>query len=74
MANTNTAQCATYYNHMITATAFNISSDLMIISIPIPLLTTAQLPLKRKLVLCAIFSLGIFVVSVYPGLIAINED
>ncbi len=41
------AQCASYYNHMITATVFNVSSDLMMLLIPIPLLINAQLPLKR---------------------------
>jgi hypothetical protein len=32
---------------MITATVFNVSSDLMMLLIPIPLLIKAQLPLKR---------------------------
>jgi len=41
------AQCASYINHMITATVFNVSSDLMMLLIPIPLLIKAQLPLKR---------------------------
>jgi hypothetical protein len=41
------SQCASYYNHMITATVFNVSSDLMMLMIPIPLLLGAQLPLKR---------------------------
>jgi len=71
------AQCATYYNHMITATVFNVSSDLMMLLIPLPLLLTSKLPLKRylltpcyiratdisrKLILSGVFSLGIFVV------------
>ena len=47
---------------MITATVFNISSDLMMLCIPLPLLMKAQLPLKRKIVLCCVFSLGIFVI------------
>jgi hypothetical protein len=34
----------------------------MMLLIPIPLLMGAQLPLKRKLLLCAVFSLGIFVI------------
>ncbi|OCK80452.1 hypothetical protein K432DRAFT_263125, partial [Lepidopterella palustris CBS 459.81] len=55
-------QCASYYNHLITATVFNVSSDLMMLCIPIPLIIKSQLPLKRKLVLCAIFSLGVFVI------------
>ncbi|KAH8803245.1 hypothetical protein F5884DRAFT_682416 [Xylogone sp. PMI_703] len=55
-------QCASYRNHMITATVFNVSSDLMMLLIPLPLLITSRLPLKRKLVLCCVFGLGIFVI------------
>ncbi|KAL9129466.1 MAG: hypothetical protein Q9217_002100, partial [Psora testacea] len=56
------SQCASYYHHLITASVFNISSDLMMLLIPLPLLIKARLPVKRKLVLCAIFSLGILVI------------
>ena len=42
-----TAQCASYYNHLIDDAVFNITSDLLILSLPIPLLIKAQLPLKR---------------------------
>ncbi|RFU30236.1 hypothetical protein B7463_g6079, partial [Scytalidium lignicola] len=55
-------QCASYRNHMITATVFNVSSDLMMLLIPLPMLITSRLPLKRKLVLCGVFGLGIFVI------------
>ncbi|KAI4213292.1 MAG: hypothetical protein LQ351_004033 [Letrouitia transgressa] len=55
-------QCGSYYHHLITATVFNISSDLMILSIPLPILVQVRLPLKRKIVLCAVFSLGVFVI------------
>lgn len=47
---------------MITATVFNISSDLMMLCIPLPMLMRAQLPIKRKIVLCCVFSLGVFVI------------
>ncbi|KAK2751093.1 hypothetical protein FQN57_000168 [Myotisia sp. PD_48] len=50
------SQCATYYKHMILTTAFNISSDIMMISIPLPLLVRSKLPLR------SIFSLGAFVI------------
>ncbi|KAK0652461.1 hypothetical protein B0T16DRAFT_387718 [Cercophora newfieldiana] len=50
----NNSQCATYYNHMIFATAWNISSDLMLLAIPFPIVFKTQLPLKRKIGLCAI--------------------
>ncbi|KAK7416696.1 hypothetical protein QQX98_005022 [Neonectria punicea] len=53
-------QCATYYNHMIFATACNISSDLMLLFLPIPIMIKIRLPLKRKLGLCCVFGLGIF--------------
>ncbi|KAM7211408.1 hypothetical protein V8F06_013208 [Rhypophila decipiens] len=54
------SECATYYKHMIFATAFNISSDLMLLGIPIPIVIQSQLPLKRKLILCAVLGLGAF--------------
>jgi hypothetical protein len=57
------AQCATYYNHMIFATAWNISSDLALFFIPIPVIAKSQLPLKRKIVLCCVLGLGLLNVS-----------
>lgn len=45
-----TAQCASYYNHLIDDAVFNITSDLLILSLPIPLLIKAQLPLKRSVI------------------------
>ncbi|OJJ29833.1 hypothetical protein ASPWEDRAFT_46594 [Aspergillus wentii DTO 134E9] len=56
------SQCATYYNHLITTTVFNISSDIIMLCIPLRILIRSRLPMKRKLVLCAIFSLGVFVI------------
>ncbi|KAL9629069.1 MAG: hypothetical protein Q9164_007033, partial [Protoblastenia rupestris] len=56
------SQCASYYHHLITASVFNISSDLIMLLIPLPLLIKARLPFKRKIVLCAVFSLGILVI------------
>ncbi|KAE8409012.1 hypothetical protein BDV37DRAFT_294554 [Aspergillus pseudonomiae] len=41
-------QCATYYDHLITTSAFNISSDLMMLCIPIPLVLRSRIPLKRQ--------------------------
>lgn len=34
--------------------------------IPLPILIKAQLPLKRKIILCGVFSLGILVVRPPP--------
>ncbi|KAL8989206.1 MAG: hypothetical protein Q9169_008408 [Polycauliona sp. 2 TL-2023] len=56
------SQCASYYHHLITSAVFNITSDLMMLYIPLPILIKARLPLKRKIILCGVFSLGILVV------------
>jgi hypothetical protein len=44
---TRTAECATYYNHMKFATSFNISSDMMLLLIPLPIIIRTRLPMKR---------------------------
>ncbi|KAL8863140.1 MAG: hypothetical protein Q9178_000515 [Gyalolechia marmorata] len=56
------SQCASYYNHLITSSVFNITSDLMMIYIPLPILIKARLPMKRKIILCGVFSLGLLVI------------
>ncbi|CAD6498973.1 BgTH12-04627 [Blumeria graminis f. sp. triticale] len=55
-------QCATKFNHMIINAIFNMSSDLMILCIPLPLLLACQLPKGKKLMLTSVFGLGIFVI------------
>ena len=55
-------QCSVYHNHLILVMVLNVSSDIMMMAIPLPLLIRARLSLVNKLSLCAIFSLGIFVV------------
>jgi hypothetical protein len=55
-------QCSTYHDHLIVNTVFNISSDLMMLCIPLPILIRAKLPIQKKLILCVVFSLGIFVI------------
>lgn len=55
-------QCATYTDHMITASVFNISSDVMMLAIILPLLIRTKLPVGHKSALVGIFSLGIFVI------------
>ncbi|TWU73368.1 hypothetical protein ED733_001130 [Metarhizium rileyi] len=55
-------QCATALHHLITNAVFNISSDLMIILIPIPLLLRTHWALKKKLILSAVFGLGGFTI------------
>jgi hypothetical protein len=56
-------QCVTLVHHRIVKAVFNISSDLIMLSIALQMLIRSLLPLKRKLVLCGIFSLGLFVVA-----------
>ncbi|PVI01411.1 hypothetical protein DM02DRAFT_349108 [Periconia macrospinosa] len=55
-------QCSAATNHLITNAVLNISSDLMIIAIPMPLLFKVRLPLKNKLILCGIFMIGTFTI------------
>lgn len=57
------AQCATYYHHMIFATAWNISADLVLLAIPLKIIPGLQLPLRRKIMLICVLSLGVFNVS-----------
>ncbi|KAF2139791.1 uncharacterized protein K452DRAFT_274234 [Aplosporella prunicola CBS 121167] len=55
-------QCANYANHLIMGATFNISSDALMLLIPVPLIMRAQMKLQKKAILCAVFSLGIFVI------------
>lgn len=55
-------QCSALIDHRITNAIFNISSDLIMLCIALPMFIRSFLPLKRKLILCCIFSLGFFVI------------
>ena len=55
-------QCATAQNHLIVNFVLNVSSDFMILAIPLPLLIRTKLPPRKKLALVAVFSLGLFVI------------
>ena len=48
---TSNTQCTTALHHLILNLAFNMSSDLMIMSIPIPMILKAHMDLKRKILL-----------------------
>jgi hypothetical protein len=50
-------------NHLRTNVALNASSDLTITLIPLPLIARVQLPLKNRLILGTMFSLGFFTVA-----------
>jgi hypothetical protein len=56
------SQCSAATNHLITNAVLNISSDVMIIAIPMPIFLKSQLPVKRKVVLCGVFALGCFTI------------
>jgi hypothetical protein len=55
-------QCVTYQKHYIVGAVFNISSDLIILALITPVLLKVRLPLKKKIILMGIFSLGIFTI------------
>ncbi|KAF2871506.1 hypothetical protein BDV95DRAFT_467220, partial [Massariosphaeria phaeospora] len=59
---TSSFQCNALINHRITNAVFNLSSDIIMLFIALPMFIRSLLPLKRKLVLCCIFSLGLFVI------------
>jgi hypothetical protein len=57
-------QCATATHHLITNFTFNLTSDLLILSIPLPLLLqSSTLPVTKKLALTILFSLGLFIMA-----------
>lgn len=53
-------QCSHYGHYCITILIFNTTTDILMFLIPIPLIWKAQMKLKKKLMLCAVFSLGLF--------------
>jgi hypothetical protein len=55
-------QCSTALHHLIVNLSFNLSSDLLIMSIPLPLLIKAHLGLRRKILLIFPFTLGMFTI------------
>jgi hypothetical protein len=55
-------QCTTLQHYAIVQACFNISSDTLMLFIPIPLVTRLNMPWKQKGVLLVIFSMGLFVI------------
>ncbi|KAG8623519.1 hypothetical protein KVT40_008495 [Elsinoe batatas] len=55
-------QCTTLEHYAIVQACFNIPTDLAMLSISIPLVYRLQVPMKQKLLVGALFSMGIFVV------------
>lgn len=56
-------QCTTLERYAVVQGCFNISSDLLMLCIPLPLVARARLPRRQKLALALVFSLGAFVVA-----------
>ncbi|KAI0154017.1 hypothetical protein BJ166DRAFT_373512 [Pestalotiopsis sp. NC0098] len=59
---TSNIQCSAATNHLITNAVLNITSDVMIILIPMPVFLAVKLPIKRKAILVGVFALGIFTI------------
>lgn len=55
-------QCTTLQYYAIVQACFNISSDTLMLFIPLPLVFKLSMPWKQKAVLLVIFSMGIFVI------------
>ncbi|OBR09213.1 Ubid family decarboxylase [Colletotrichum higginsianum IMI 349063] len=55
-------QCATYESYAIVQACFNISSDVLMLLVPLPLVLRMEVPWRQKAVLVFVFSLGICVV------------
>ncbi|KAE9365738.1 hypothetical protein N431DRAFT_385617 [Stipitochalara longipes BDJ] len=56
-------ECATYFRYEVTQAVFNISSDLAMLSIILPMLFRMRMPWKTKVPLVFIFSMGLVVVT-----------
>lgn len=55
-------QCTTLQRYAIVQGCFNISSDALMLFIPLPLVLRMSVPWRQKIVLVFIFSLGVFVI------------
>jgi hypothetical protein len=58
-------QCAFYRKYSLPQAVFNISSDALMLAIPLPLLIRSRLPIKQKIAMVFIFSMGLFVVCLH---------
>ena len=56
-------ECATYFRYEVTQAVFNISSDLAMLSVILPMLFKLRMPWKTKVPLIFIFSMGLVVVG-----------
>ncbi|KIW00495.1 uncharacterized protein PV09_08016 [Verruconis gallopava] len=56
-------QCANYEHYCIVQMVFNVSSDLLMLAIPIPLIIRAQVSVPKRALLVGTFGLGLFTVT-----------
>lgn len=62
--NSNSGQCIPLLTEFICAAPVNIVTDLAILTLPLPVLTSMRLPPRQKIILVITFALGIFVTVV----------
>ncbi|OCL02354.1 hypothetical protein AOQ84DRAFT_252716, partial [Glonium stellatum] len=55
-------QCTTLQHYAIIQACFNLSSDVAMLLVPLPMVINLKLPLKQKIILSIVFSMGIFVI------------
>ena len=55
-------QCNTATNHLITNAFFNLTSDIILLSIALPMFIRSRLPMRKKIALVCVFGLGLFVI------------
>ena len=55
-------QCDAAIDHLITNAVFNLSSDLVMMAIGLPMFLRMQLPMRKKIPVVLIFSLGFFTI------------
>ncbi|OCK83826.1 hypothetical protein K432DRAFT_290209 [Lepidopterella palustris CBS 459.81] len=55
-------QCTTLQHYAMVQACFNISSDLLMLLVPLPIVISTSLPTKQKIALSIVFSMGIFVI------------
>ncbi|KAF1932253.1 uncharacterized protein M421DRAFT_54351 [Didymella exigua CBS 183.55] len=55
-------QCTTLQHFAIVQATFNLSSDVLIIAVPIPMVVSLNLPIRQKIGLGVLFSMGTFVI------------
>ncbi|KAI5371121.1 hypothetical protein Slin14017_G020000 [Septoria linicola] len=58
----NSSQCNAATNHLITNACFNLTSDVIMLAVGLPIFLRMKLPWRKKIPLVGLFSLGIFVV------------